>query len=950
MHSAFKKGTKTMAQQYEEQINEQVGILNSLLQQAVQHDADFKTSKLPGELQPSKDKSKYGSLAAGGSFEKKLQKLFQVETLSHDDPQIQKVASQPKKVKALASAMLAGIQKSLEASGLSPRGYQWMMTEIEANVPQHGIAMYFDSLLEQNQNALLRNPTYVYEQLFERIQPAEYFIEWNSLNPEAEKSDIRLAKAILSAPSAPDSVKKAKGKIDLMTAGNIKKAAEQAVFDTIDSSYNNANRVETKTAAELRMRANIAYAMKKQDKSLDFYKLISDPVYAVEALEKITAKKPSFAQTPQSNMDLDAKLKELQSKPKQKTSPRIDLNEHVELPEDTRTPTIGENVPELDPDTRTPTIGDDFPEIEPDTRTPKLNSEEADASEEDTQEELHASPPSDDTDAVNVADTDDLDIDLNDFDHKPSNIEKIIMKAYPDMLEGVRTSLINKMKQEPEMSDEVYTYLEDNADTFEKRILTMFNNVRRDKPTAIEIAKVAQEKMGDILVAAYPDEDPVELNAVIFKSIRTRTGVENTIELAFGSDNLTAKDILQEVIHRNVDKLAFKKTDPNNLPIEDARWLSLVNRVGLVESSPYKEQLEQWSAHLPKEEIQEPEVIVNEMDDNDVVTVEPQQPAEPPMSLPVHVPTSPAVEPEAAIEQKKSKSFFGRLLGTASVIGLLVGAATLIYSNNNPTTANDAPTATPQTSMTQASNTDSSPVMVDIISAAPTEAETVSYTIQPGDTLYKIATAADMSVDDLKALNNLDSDTIYAYDTLNVPAGTNTLPSSSSDVSYDGPLMSYTVKSGDTLSSLALDFNTSVPVVAGLNGISNPNDIKAGTAYQFPDNGANNYTSAGSSTVNDSDIDTNNSITDDVDSSAARTTSPTPMMQKNPALRAQAARERIRNGQTLAAVFKSLNGSTLVQAFKRDTQELGNEAKRFGSWLASQERPNSKRHGPHNHR
>ncbi len=92
-----------------------------------------------------------------------------------------------------------------------------------------------------------------------------------------------------------------------------------------------------------------------------------------------------------------------------------------------------------------------------------------------------------------------------------------------------------------------------------------------------------------------------------------------------------------------------------------------------------------------------------------------------------------------------------------------------------------------------------------------------TYTVKSGDTLYSIAKKYNITVDKLKSLNNLSSNTLSIGQVLKVP---------SSDVEPeepDVPVTIYTVKAGDTLYSVARKFNTSVNIIKELNGLINDN-------------------------------------------------------------------------------------------------------------------------------
>ena len=72
-----------------------------------------------------------------------------------------------------------------------------------------------------------------------------------------------------------------------------------------------------------------------------------------------------------------------------------------------------------------------------------------------------------------------------------------------------------------------------------------------------------------------------------------------------------------------------------------------------------------------------------------------------------------------------------------------------------------------------------------------------AYTVQPGDSLFLLASRYNTSINAIKTGNNLGSDTIYVNQTLDIPV--NSLATAS-----------YTVKSGDSLYHLARRFDTTV--------------------------------------------------------------------------------------------------------------------------------------------
>lgn len=81
-----------------------------------------------------------------------------------------------------------------------------------------------------------------------------------------------------------------------------------------------------------------------------------------------------------------------------------------------------------------------------------------------------------------------------------------------------------------------------------------------------------------------------------------------------------------------------------------------------------------------------------------------------------------------------------------------------------------------------------------------------TYVVKSGDTLYAIANKYGTTVDAIKSLNNLSSDILSINQVLKIP--------------NDEKYITYTVKKGDTLYSIAKEFNTTVSAITNLNNLS----------------------------------------------------------------------------------------------------------------------------------
>ena len=82
-----------------------------------------------------------------------------------------------------------------------------------------------------------------------------------------------------------------------------------------------------------------------------------------------------------------------------------------------------------------------------------------------------------------------------------------------------------------------------------------------------------------------------------------------------------------------------------------------------------------------------------------------------------------------------------------------------------------------------------------------------TYTVKAGDTLYSIANKYGLTVNELKQLNNLTSDILSIGQVLNISNSNTSLPSNT-----------YTVKSGDSLYSIAKKYGITVDALKSANG------------------------------------------------------------------------------------------------------------------------------------
>lgn len=99
------------------------------------------------------------------------------------------------------------------------------------------------------------------------------------------------------------------------------------------------------------------------------------------------------------------------------------------------------------------------------------------------------------------------------------------------------------------------------------------------------------------------------------------------------------------------------------------------------------------------------------------------------------------------------------------------------------------------------------------------------YVVKKGDTLYSIARKYNTSVDNLKSINNITTDSLAIGQIIKLP--------STSDVASD----TYIVKKGDSLYSIARTYNTSVDKLKEINNLTS-NALAIGQVLKLPSSNA----------------------------------------------------------------------------------------------------------------
>ena len=172
-----------------------------------------------------------------------------------------------------------------------------------------------------------------------------------------------------------------------------------------------------------------------------------------------------------------------------------------------------------------------------------------------------------------------------------------------------------------------------------------------------------------------------------------------------------------------------------------------------------------------------------------------------------------------------------------AIVALLVAAACGGNADKaTPTAGASVPTAAPFASMPEPT------IVTGVRAATPTTSATPAagavtpeqtYTVVAGDVIGTIADKFDVPSAQIRALNNLTSDTLQIGQKLRIPARTAGAPLTTPP---PGGVTSYTVKAGDTAFGIALQFDTTTEALERANGVAKGglNNLQLGQVVKLP--------------------------------------------------------------------------------------------------------------------
>ncbi len=200
-------------------------------------------------------------------------------------------------------------------------------------------------------------------------------------------------------------------------------------------------------------------------------------------------------------------------------------------------------------------------------------------------------------------------------------------------------------------------------------------------------------------------------------------------------------------------------------------------------------------------------------------------------------------EPESVFTSDKWKPLRIAILALVTVV-ILAGAAALGMELSQGKIAAELPTFTPTITLTPTITPSSTPSPTPTQTPLPTETPTpippIEYVVQSGDSLLAIGLEFNLTIDELIAYNQLESEFIVEGQSLFIPPPTPTpgptptaIPGQPTATAAAFTL--HTVRSGDTLSTIAEKYGVSVSEIRAANDIpENSESIQVNQVLTIP--------------------------------------------------------------------------------------------------------------------
>lgn len=193
--------------------------------------------------------------------------------------------------------------------------------------------------------------------------------------------------------------------------------------------------------------------------------------------------------------------------------------------------------------------------------------------------------------------------------------------------------------------------------------------------------------------------------------------------------------------------------------------------------------------------------------------------------------------------RKRKERLVPLILGGLAIVLLVVGIFFVILwftGDSPPALPGFLASKTPTPTETQTLRPPTATPTVTLTLAptfTPTPSGPITYLVEPGDTLSSIAEKFGVEVVLLMALNNItDPNQLFVNTEIIIPASEAQLPTKTPlpENLFPGQKIEYQIQTGDTLETIAAQFNSTAEAIAELNEIEDLNTIFVGQIILVP--------------------------------------------------------------------------------------------------------------------